>query len=94
MPFDRDTQPGADLGVQRIVDWLVGEFERESGIDVSRDKLALQRITEAATKAWTTRTTTPNAAIELPFLAANRSGPKHLSVHLPRAKLESIAAGG
>jgi molecular chaperone DnaK len=85
-----DTHLGGDDIDQKIQDWLVGEFRRESGIDLSRDKMALQRLKEAAEKAKIELSTTMETEINLPFITADASGPKHLLMKMTRAKLESL----
>ncbi|HEX9903041.1 MAG TPA: molecular chaperone DnaK [Acidobacteriota bacterium] len=85
-----DTHLGGDDLDQRVQDWLVGEFKRESGIDLSRDKMALQRLKEAAEKAKMELSTTMESEINLPFITADASGPKHLLMKLTRSKLEQL----
>jgi len=85
-----DTHLGGDDIDQRVQDWLVTEFKRESGIDLSRDKMALQRLKEAAEKAKMELSTTMETEINLPFITADASGPKHLLMKLTRAKLEQL----
>jgi molecular chaperone DnaK len=85
-----DTHLGGDDLDQRVQDWLVGEFKRESGIDLGRDKMALQRLKEAAEKAKMELSTTMETEINLPFITADASGPKHLLMKLTRAKLEQL----
>jgi molecular chaperone DnaK len=85
-----DTHLGGDDIDQKIQDWLVGEFRKESGIDLSRDKMALQRLKEAAEKAKIELSTTMETEINLPFITADASGPKHLLMKMTRAKLESL----
>jgi molecular chaperone DnaK len=85
-----DTHLGGDDIDQKIQDWLVGEFRKESGIDLSRDKMALQRLKEAAEKAKIELSTTMETEINLPFVTADASGPKHLLMKMTRAKLESL----
>jgi len=85
-----DTHLGGDDIDQRIQDWIVGEFKKESGIDLTRDKMALQRLKEAAEKAKMELSTTMETEINLPFISADQSGPKHLLMKLTRAKLESL----
>jgi molecular chaperone DnaK len=80
---------GADFDA-RVLKYLIGEFKRESGIDLSGDKLALQRLKEAAEKAKIELSSKTAADINLPFLTADASGPKHFSISLSRAKLESL----
>jgi molecular chaperone DnaK len=85
-----DTHLGGDDIDQRVQDWLVAEFKKESGIDLSKDKMALQRLKEAAEKAKMELSTTLEAEINLPFITADASGPKHLLMKLSRAKLEQL----
>jgi molecular chaperone DnaK len=85
-----DTHLGGDDIDQRVQDWLVAEFKRESGIDLTKDKMALQRLKEAAEKAKIELSTTMESEINLPFITADASGPKHLLMKLTRAKLEQL----
>jgi molecular chaperone DnaK len=85
-----DTHLGGDNLDQRIIDWLVAEFKRQEGIDLSQDKMALQRLKEAAEKAKCELSSTLETEINLPFITANASGPKHMNVKLSRAKLEGL----
>ena len=85
-----DTHLGGDDIDQRVQDWIVAEFRKESGIDLTRDKMALQRLKEAAEKAKMELSTTMETEINLPFISADQSGPKHLLMKLTRAKLESL----
>jgi molecular chaperone DnaK len=85
-----DTHLGGDDIDQKVQDWLVSEFRKESGIDLTRDKMALQRLKEAAEKAKIELSTTMETEINLPFVTADASGPKHLLMKLTRAKLEQI----
>jgi len=85
-----DTHLGGDDIDQRVQDWLVVEFKKESGIDLSKDKMALQRLKEAAEKAKMELSTTMETEINLPFITADASGPKHLLMKLTRAKLEQL----
>src|SRR5512138_1884397 len=85
-----DTHLGGDNIDQRIIDWLIAEFKKDSGIDLSRDKMVLQRLKEAAEKAKIELSSTMETEINLPFLTADQTGPKHLSVKLSRAKFESM----
>jgi len=85
-----DTHLGGDNLDQRIIDWIVAEFKRDQGIDLSKDKMALQRLKEAAEKAKCELSTTLESDINLPFVTADQSGPKHLSLKLTRAKLEQL----
>jgi len=85
-----DTHLGGDNLDQRVIDWIVAEFKRDQGIDLSKDKMALQRLKEAAEKAKCELSTTLETEINLPFVTADASGPKHLSLKLGRAKLEQL----
>jgi molecular chaperone DnaK len=75
---------------QQITEWIVAEFRENQGIDLSRDTLALQRIREAAEKAKIALSSDASTEINLPFITADRSGPKHLSLELTRAKLDQL----
>jgi len=85
-----DTHLGGDDFDQRVIDWLVEEFKKEQGIDLSKDPMALQRLKEAAEKAKCELSTVPQTEINLPFITADSSGPKHLNMKLTRAKFESL----
>ncbi|MFS8639119.1 MAG: molecular chaperone DnaK, partial [Gemmatimonadota bacterium] len=85
-----DTHLGGDDFDQRIIDWLVEEFKREQGIDLSKDPMALQRLKEAAEKAKIELSSTVQTDINLPFITATQEGPKHLNVTLTRAKFEQL----
>jgi molecular chaperone DnaK len=85
-----DTHLGGDDFDKRIVDWLVEEFKRDQGIDLSQDRQALQRLTEAAEKAKIELSSAIETEINLPFITADASGPKHLLMKLPRAKFEQL----
>jgi molecular chaperone DnaK len=85
-----DTHLGGDDIDQRVQDWLSAEFKKESGIDLTKDKMALQRLKEAAEKAKMELSTTMETEINLPFITADASGPKHLLMKLTRAKLEQL----
>jgi len=85
-----DTHLGGDNLDQRVIDWIVAEFKKDQGIDLSKDKMALQRLKEAAEKAKCELSTTLETEINLPFVTADASGPKHLSLKLTRAKLEQL----
>ncbi len=87
-----DTHLGGDNFDQRIIDWLVAEFKKDQGIDLSRDKMALQRLKEAAEKAKIELSSTMETEINLPFITADQTGPKHLVMKLSRAKFESLVA--
>jgi len=85
-----DTHLGGDDIDQRVVDWLVSEFKKEQGIDLSKDRMAIQRLKEAAEKAKIELSQLMETEINLPFVTANESGPKHLQMKLTRAKLEQL----
>jgi len=85
-----DTHLGGDDFDQRIINWLADEFRREQGIDLRQDKMALQRLKEAAEKAKKELSSSMQTEINLPFITADQSGPKHLAVTLTRAKLEQL----
>ncbi len=87
-----DTYLGGDDFDQRIIDWIAEEFKKEQGIDLRQDRQALQRLKEAAENAKKELSTTMQAEINLPFITADASGPKHLNMTLTRAKLESLTA--
>ncbi len=85
-----DTHLGGDDFDQKIMNWLCNEFKREQGIDLRQDKMALQRLKEAAEKAKCELSTVQQTEVNLPFITADASGPKHLSITLTRAKLEQL----
>jgi molecular chaperone DnaK len=85
-----DTHLGGDDFDQRIINWLADEFRREQGIDLRQDKMALQRLKEGAEKAKKELSSSMQTEINLPFITADQSGPKHLAVTLTRAKLEQL----
>ena len=85
-----DTHLGGDNVDQRIMDWLIAEFKKDNGLDISKDKMVLQRLKEAAEKAKIELSSTLETEINLPFLTADQTGPKHLAIKLSRAKLESM----
>ncbi len=85
-----DTYLGGDNFDDRVINWIADEFSRENGIDLRQDRQALQRLKEAAEKAKIELSTTLSAEINLPFITADASGPKHLNMSLSRAKLESL----
>jgi molecular chaperone DnaK len=87
-----DTHLGGDDFDQRVMDWIAEEFKREQGIDLRRDRMALQRLKEAAEKAKVELSSTVQTEINLPFITADASGPKHLVLTLTRAKLEALVA--
>ncbi len=87
-----DTFLGGEDFDLRIVDWLADEFKKEQGLDLRQDRMALQRLKEAAEKAKCELSSTPETEINLPFITADASGPKHMVIKLTRAKLESLVA--
>ncbi len=87
-----DTHLGGDNIDQRIIDWLIQEFKKDQGIDVSKDQMALQRLKEAAEKAKIELSTLLETEINLPFLTADATGPKHLVQKLTRARFEQMVA--
>jgi len=87
-----DTHLGGDDIDQRIMDWVCDEFKKEQGIDLKQDKMALQRLKDVAEKAKKELSTVAQTEISLPFITADASGPKHLSMTLTRAKLEQLSA--
>jgi molecular chaperone DnaK len=87
-----DTFLGGEDFDQLVIDWIADEFKKDQGIDLRGDKMALQRLKEAAEKAKCELSTTMETDINLPFITADASGPKHLTMKLSRAKLESICA--
>jgi molecular chaperone DnaK len=87
-----DNHLGGDNFDKAIVDWLVGEFRRDQGIDLAADPMALQRLYEAAEKAKIELSTTQETQINLPFITADASGPKHLDTRLGRAKLNELTS--
>jgi len=88
-----DTYLGGDDFDLKILDWLVDEFKKENGMDLRRDKMALQRLKEAAEKAKIELSSSLETEINLPFITADAAGPKHLVVKLSRAKLEQLVDG-
>jgi molecular chaperone DnaK len=87
-----DTHLGGDDFDQRVIEWIVEEFKKEQGVDLSKDTIALQRLKEAAEKAKIELSSAMETEINLPFITADASGPKHLLLKLSRAKLESLVA--
>lgn len=85
-----NTHLGGDDFDQRVIDWLADEFKKDQGIDLREDEMALQRLKEAAEKAKCELSTTQQTEINLPFVTANASGPKHLNITLRRSKLEQL----
>ncbi len=87
-----DTHLGGDDIDQRVMDWVCDEFKKEQGIDLRQDKMALQRLKDAAEKAKRELSTVAQTEISLPFITADATGPKHLSMMLTRAKLEQLSS--
>src|ERR671922_782858 len=87
-----DNHLGGDNFDKAVVDWMVGEFKKQQGIDLSQDKMALQRLYEAAEKAKIELSSTMTTQINLPFITATQEGPKHLDLQLTRAKLNELSA--
>src|SRR5690242_11540318 len=87
-----DNHLGGDNFDKAVVDWMVSEFKKDQGIDLSQDRMALQRLYEAAEKAKIELSSTMTTQINLPFITATQDGPKHLDLQLTRAKLEEITA--
>ncbi|MGA8810273.1 MAG: molecular chaperone DnaK, partial [Thermoanaerobaculia bacterium] len=85
-----DTHLGGDNIDQRLIDWIIDEYRKDQGIDLSKDKMALQRLREAAEKAKIELSSTASTDINLPFITADQSGPKHLNMSLTRAKFEQL----
>jgi molecular chaperone DnaK len=85
-----DTHLGGDNIDHRLIDWIIDEFKKDQGIDLSKDKMALQRLKEAAEKAKIELSSTASTDINLPFITADQSGPKHLTMALTRAKFEQL----
>ena len=88
-----DTHLGGDDFDQKVFDWLVSEFKKEQGIDLSKDKMAVQRLKDAGEKAKCELSTVLEAEINIPFITSDANGPKHLNFTLSRAKLESLVDG-
>jgi molecular chaperone DnaK len=86
-----DTHLGGDDFDKRVIDWIVAEFKKQEGIDLSKDPMALQRLKEAGEKAKCELSSTLETNINLPFITADANGPKHLNLTLTRAKLEQLA---
>src|SRR5262249_13279454 len=86
-----DTHLGGDNIDQKLIDWIIDEFKKDQGIDLSHDKMALQRLKEAAEKAKIELSSTMETEINLPFITADQSGPKHLVMKLTRATFEQLA---
>jgi molecular chaperone DnaK len=87
-----DTHLGGDNIDQRIMDWIIAEFKKDQGIDVSKDQMALQRLKEASEKAKMELSTLLETEINLPFITADATGPKHLTMKLTRARFEQMCA--
>src|SRR5678809_554428 len=85
-----DTHLGGDNLDQRVIEWIIAEFKKSDGIDLSKDRMALQRLKEAAEKAKMELSTVMETDINLPFITADQSGPKHLQMRLTRAKFEQL----
>jgi molecular chaperone DnaK len=85
-----DTHLGGDDFDQRVIDWLADEFKQDQGIDLRQDRMALQRLKEAAEKAKIELSTTQSTDVNLPFITADAQGPKHMNITLTRAKLEQL----
>src|SRR5271157_1948145 len=85
-----DTHLGGDDIDERVMDWIVAEFKKDQGIDLSKDRMALQRLKETAERAKIELSTTMETEINLPFITADQSGPRHLNMKLTRAKLEQL----
>jgi molecular chaperone DnaK len=93
MATNGDTHLGGDDFDQQVIDWITTEFMKEQGIDLKQDRMALQRLREAAERAKVELSTLMEAEINLPFITADSSGPKHLVMSLSRAKLEQLVSG-
>jgi len=87
-----DTHLGGDDLDQRVIDWMVDEFKRSEGIDLSKDRMAVQRLKEAAERAKIELSTVMETDVNLPFVTADQNGPKHLQMKLTRAKFEALVA--
>ena len=87
-----DTHLGGDNIDQVLIDWMVADFKQKNGIDLSKDKMSLQRLKEAAEQAKIVLSSSTNTTINLPFITANQNGPLHLQMNLSRAKFESMIA--
>src|SRR5207249_480954 len=87
-----DTHLGGDDLDQRVIDWMAAEFKKTDGVDLSRDRMAVQRLKEAAEKAKIELSTVMETDINLPFITADANGPKHMQMKLTRAKFESLVA--
>ena len=87
-----DTQLGGTDMDQSVMDWIVGEFQKQEGVDLKKDRMAVQRVREAAEKAKIELSTVLETEINLPYITADREGPKHLTLKITRAKLEQLIA--
>jgi len=87
-----DTHLGGDDFDQKIIEWMVDTFKKETGIDLSKDKMAVQRLREAAEKAKVELSSTKDTSINLPYITADASGPKHLQMNLSRARFEQMVS--
>ncbi len=87
-----NTQLGGDDFDQKIIDWLVSEFKKDQGVDLAKDKIALQRLKDAAEKAKIELSSQHETEINIPFITSDNSGPKHLNIKLSRAKLEDLVS--
>ena len=87
-----DTFLGGEDFDQKVIDYLADEFRKDQGIDLRKDRMALQRLKEAAEKAKMELSTVTETDVNLPFITADASGPKHLNIKLTRAKLESLCS--
>jgi molecular chaperone DnaK len=85
-----DTHLGGDNLDQRVIEWIIAEFKKSDGIDLGKDRMALQRLKEAAEKAKMELSTVMESDINLPFITADQSGPKHLQMKLTRARFEQL----
>src|SRR5262249_27008455 len=85
-----DTHLGGDNIDQRLIEWIIGEFKKEQGIDLSKDQMALQRLKESAEKAKIELSTLLETEVNLPFITADASGPKHLVLKITRTKFEQM----
>ena len=85
-----DTHLGGDNLDQRVIDYMISEFKKDQGLDLSKDSMALQRLREAAEKAKVELSTAQSTDINLPYITADKTGPKHLTLKLTRAKFELL----
>ena len=92
MATSGDNHLGGDDWDQRLVDWMIEEFRRREGIDLGRDKMAVQRLREAAEKAKIELSSMSETMISLPFITADQNGPKHLELEITRSKFEEMTA--